>query len=71
MRALVRRGLGDREALPELGVSPFDFLSSYAGSETGRRALNVDIGDEVFGYATQVEVCGVRGGVIWPASFAG
>ncbi len=62
MRFLVRSGLGDRELVPELGISPIQFFTRYASSAAGRRALVSDLQGEVLGYASQVEVCGIRNG---------
>ncbi|MFN8627706.1 MAG: saccharopine dehydrogenase NADP-binding domain-containing protein [Candidatus Binatia bacterium] len=62
MRALVRLGMGSRERVPGIDVSPLEFLTQYATSAAGQATLTVGTGDEPFGHASQVEVEGERGG---------
>lgn len=62
MRFLVESGFGSRDEVPGLGLSPMEFITGYAASAAGQRALRVEQGDEVFGYASQVEISGERGG---------
>lgn len=62
MRSLVKLGLGSRERLPEIGISPLEFLLRYAASDAGKAALTVGTGEEPFGHASQVEIEGERAG---------
>ena len=62
MRFLVESAFGSRDEVPGLGLSPMEFITGYAGCAAGQRGLSVDQGNDVFGYASQVEVSGERGG---------
>lgn len=62
MRFLVESGFGSRDEVPGLGLSPMEFITAYAASAAGQHALTLEHGDDVFGYASQVEICGERGG---------
>jgi saccharopine dehydrogenase-like NADP-dependent oxidoreductase len=61
MRMLVDRGFGNREIVAGADISPLDFLTSYAATESGRASLGVDLQGETVGFASQVEVCGSKG----------
>ncbi len=62
MRQLVRMGFGSQQQVPGAGMSPFDFLMHYNSTDAGRAALTVPPDPEPFGFASQVEVEGERGG---------
>jgi len=62
MQELLKLGFDSRESIPALGVSPLQFLGHYAGTEAGKRHLNVPLPPDYFeGSANQVEVEGTRG----------
>ena len=63
MRSLVECGFGSRDNIPGVDISPLEFLSSYIKTTAGQTALSNALDeDDVFGFASQIEVCGERDG---------